>query len=372
MRILMIASEAAPFAQTGGLADVLGALPSALARLGHDVDVVIPRYRGIRGGSLDRRVTFTLAGALNDAAIWIDGSGPVRTVFVDQPAYFDREHLYGTASQDYPDNAERFASLSLAALEWAASRPHRFDIVHAHDWQAGLAPVLLRTGRAPARLAGTPTVITIHNLAYQGVFDASWLPRLGLGWDLMRIDALEYWGRISYLKGGIMFSQAITTVSPHYAQEIQGPEFGFGFDGILRYRSGDLVGILNGIDYDRWDPAHDRFLSEAYDARDLTGKAEAKRQVLRAFGLPAEESDLTRPLIGLISRLSIRRVSISWPRPRNSCRVSTRRSCFWEAATDVTRICGLRSPPGTRVASGFASVSTRRWLTGSKGERISF
>ena len=140
--------------------------------------------------------------------------------------------------------------------------------------------MLLRTGRAPSTLADLPAVFTIHNLAYQGVFDASWLPRLGLGWDLMRIDALEYWGRISYLKGGLMFSRMITTVSPRYAREIQTPEFGFGFDGILRYRSDDVVGILNGIDYDQWDPARDPHLPEPYDANHLAGKRAAKRALL--------------------------------------------------------------------------------------------
>ena len=202
MRILTVASEAVPFAKTGGLADVIGALPVALARLGHDVDVVMPRYRGITAGEESGRVTVRLGGQVADARIWITGdhgpggsaahTGNVRTIFIDYPPYYDRDFLYGTAGQDYPDNPERFAFLAAAALEWAASAPERFDVVHGHDWQAGLVPMLLRTGRAPARLSAIPAVFTIHNLAYQGVFDASWLPRLGFGWDLMRIDALEY------------------------------------------------------------------------------------------------------------------------------------------------------------------------------------
>jgi starch synthase len=313
MRILTVASEAVPFAKTGGLADVIGALPVALARLGQDVDVVMPRYRGITAGERAGRVTVRLGGQVADADVWIAGDrgpggpdpqrGSVRTVFIDHPGYFDRDFLYGTAGQDYPDNPERFAFLALAALEWAASTAERFDVVHAHDWQAGLVPMLLRTGRAPAKMADLPAVLTIHNLAYQGVFDASWLPRLGLGWDLMRIDALEYWGRISYLKGGLMFSRMITTVSPRYAREIQTPEFGFGFDGILRYRSDDVVGILNGIDYDRWDPARDPHLPEPYDASNLAGKRAAKRALLERFGMRADDAGLERPLIGLISRL---------------------------------------------------------------------
>jgi starch synthase len=303
MRILMIASEAVPFAKTGGLADVLGALPGALARLGHDVDVAMPRYRGVTAGEPAGAVTVRLGGQEAEAKITIADAGRVRTIFVDHPPYFDRDYLYGTAEQDYPDNPERFAFLSLAALEWAGSTPHRFDVVHGHDWQSGLAPVLLRNGYGPEKLARTPAVFTIHNLAYQGVFDASWLMRLGLAWNLMRIDALEYWGRISYLKGGIMFSRMITTVSPRYAREIQTPELGFGFDGILRYRAGDLVGTLNGIEYDRWDPARDPDLPEPFDATNLAGKRAAKRMVLETFGMEAGDAALARPLVGLISRL---------------------------------------------------------------------
>jgi starch synthase len=303
MRILTVASEAVPFAKTGGLADVIGALPTALARLGHHVDVVMPRYRGITAGENAGRLTVRLGGQVTDADILIAGAGPVRTIFVDHPQYFDRDFLYGTAGQDYPDNPERYAFLALAALEWAASQPVRFDVVHAHDWQAGLVPMLLHTGRAATTLGPLPSLFTIHNLAYQGVFDASWLPRLGLGWDLMRIDALEYWGRISYLKGGLMFSRKITTVSPRYAQEIQTPEYGFGFDGILRYRGDDVVGILNGIDYDLWDPARDPHLPERYDSSRLVGKQASKRAVLERFGMPVDEGTLARPLVGLISRL---------------------------------------------------------------------
>jgi starch synthase len=300
---LTVASEAVPFAKTGGLADVIGALPFALSRLGHDVDVVMPRYRGIIDGEKAGRLTVRLDGQVSDADVWIACRERVRMIFIDQPSYFDRDFLYGTAGQDYPDNPERFAFLAVAALEWAASVPERFDVFHGHDWQAGLVPMLLNTGRSPAAVARKPSVFTIHNLAYQGVFDASWLPRLGFGWDLMRIDALEYWGRISYLKGGLMFSQMITTVSPRYAREIQTPEYGFGFDGILRYRSHDVAGILNGIDYDQWDPARDPHIPEPYDADDTTGKRAAKRAVLERYGLRVDEAALARPLVGMISRL---------------------------------------------------------------------
>jgi len=299
----MVASEAQPFAKTGGLADVVGALPRALARVGHAGDVVIPRYRGIAAGEPAGTVTVALGGQVAEASIWTVVESGVRTVFIDHPPYFDRDYLYGIADRDYADNAERFAFFAQAALEWAAASTRRHDIVHAHDWQAGLVPVLLQRAD-PARWPSQPaTVFTIHNLAYQGVFDASWLPRLGFGWDLMRVEALEYWGRISYLKAGIVFSSLITTVSPRYAQEIQTPELGFGFDGILRSRANDLIGILNGIDYDQWDPARDPNLPEPFDASKLEGKAAAKRRVLETFGFRWSQVRGRTPLVAMISRM---------------------------------------------------------------------
>jgi starch synthase len=300
----MVGSEAQPFAKTGGLADVLGALPKALTRLGHIVDLVIPRYRGIDVGQPSSSIRVALGGQVDDAQISEIASNGLRTIFVGHQAYFDREYLYGAADRDYPDNPERFAFFCQAALNWAVSTGLRYDVVHAHDWQCGLVPLLLNraasTSPAPKR---PPTVFTIHNLAYQGIFDASWLPRLGFGWDLMRVDAMEYWGRISYLKAGIVFSDLVTTVSPTYAEEIQTKELGFGFDGILSQKSPDLIGILNGIDYDQWDPERDLNLPQPYNASKLKGKAAAKRQLLDTYGLPARAKDRVRPLIGMISRM---------------------------------------------------------------------
>jgi starch synthase len=300
----MVASEALPYAKSGGLADVLSGLPRALARLGHHVDVVIPRYRGITAGTPLGRVDVSLGGQMIDAGIFADITDGVRTLLVDHPAYFDRDYLYGTAGHDYPDNPERFAFLDQAALTWAFSTGDRYDVIHAHDWQGGLVPVLLgRMVRERSSLARVPAVFTIHNLAYQGIFDASWLLRLGLGWDLMHVDSLEYWGRISYLKAGIVFSRTITTVSPRYAREIQSPEFGFGFDGILRQRSSDLVGILNGIDYDQWNPEQDSNLPAPFGASNLERKAAAKQAVLERYQLPVTKPALERPLIATISRM---------------------------------------------------------------------
>jgi starch synthase len=304
MRIMMVGSEAQPWAKTGGLADVLGALPHALGRLGHAVDLVLPRYRGIAAGTPAGNVTVTLGPRRIEAALSVHDQGPVRVVLVDQPGCFDREHLYGTGGRDYPDNPERFAVLAHAALAWVARGPAPVDVVHAHDWQTGLVPLLLRRGEArPATLARAVVVQTIHNLSYQGVCDASWLPRLGIGWDLFHVEALEYWGRVSFLKAGIVFADHVSTVSPGYAREIRTPAYGCGFDGILRARGRDVVGILNGIDYDQWDPATDVHLPAHFDASNLEGKRTVKRAVLETFGLPADDAALARPLVGLVSRL---------------------------------------------------------------------
>lgn len=304
MRVLMVASEAVPFAKTGGLADVLGALPRALARLGHQVDVVMPRYRGITAGKPIGRIHVSLGTIVADADVYAVQADGVRTIFVDHPGYFDRDYVYGTAGHDYPDNPERFAFLTQAALAWMGETGVQYDVAHAHDWQGGLLPVqLMQMFRANGTARRLGCVLTIHNLAYQGIVDASWLPRLGLPWDLMHVDALEYWNRISFLKGGINFSRMITTVSPRYAEEIQTPELGLGFDGILRARRADLVGILDGIDYDQWDPAGDPHIPAPYGVTDLAGKAEAKRRLLQVCGLPDTPAMLERPLVGLISRL---------------------------------------------------------------------
>ena len=293
MRVLMVASEAAPFAKTGGLADVLMALPRALVRLGHAVDVILPRYRGVPEGDHAGVVTVIDGSVARETRIDSVTSHGVRTLFVDHPAYFERDHLYGPAGADYPDNAARFAFLSRAALAWADQGTQSYDLVHAHDWQAGLVPVLHRG----------PVVFTIHNLAYQGLFGAEWLPRIGLRSELLNTNALEFWGRISFLKGGIVFSRLVTTVSPRYAEEIQTEEFGFGFDGILRSRGADLLGILNGIDYDEWNPATDRYVGAPYDAAHPDGKRVAKRRLLDALGLPSGERDVDRPVVGMVSRL---------------------------------------------------------------------
>ena len=194
---------------------------------------------------------------------------------------YDREFYYGTATSEYADNPRRFAVLVRAALEWASRQTTPISIIHAHDWQAGLAPVYLRSRYASApSLAGARSLLTIHNLAYQGRFDKSWMPELDLGWDLFGVNGLEFYGGMSFLKGGVTGADIVTTVSPQYAREIQTPEGGVGFDGILRGRADSLFGILNGIDTAQWNPASDPNLPQPYSATDLAGKRAAKAAVL--------------------------------------------------------------------------------------------
>ena len=302
----MVTPEAHPFAKSGGLAEVSGALPAALVRQGHEVTVVLPRYRGAAPEArADRRTDLVLGPRSFDVG-YVEQPLPdgVRMVLVDAPALFDRPGLYGIDGQDYPDNALRFAVLSRAALEFARLEGQRPDVIHAHDWQAGLVPVYQKMHlSADPSVGGVPVIFTIHNLAFQGIFGREALPALGLGWEVLDPNALEYWGNISLLKGGVNFSEAITTVSPSYAREILTPELGFGFDGALRRRSGDLVGILNGIDTDRWNPETDQFAPH-FSASNLDGKRDAKRALLETVGLAADATSLERPLIGLISRLT--------------------------------------------------------------------
>lgn len=306
LHILMVTPEARPFAKTGGLADVCGALPPALARLGHEVTLVMPRYRGIEADDRGRAASFPF-GPQHYAVRFVERpvSDGVRAMFVEAPDLYDREGLYGDRTGDYRDNAFRFAVLNRAALEYVRRLDRPVSVIHAHDWQASLSAVYARTvlGTDPV-IGRVPVVLTIHNLAFQGLFDAAELPWIGLSPALFRPDRLEYWGRVSALKGGIVFSQKITTVSPTYAREILTREFGFGFDGILAGRARDLTGILNGIDTELWDPARDPQLPARFGPDTLEGKRAVKRALLETAGLPVDEAALARPLVGLVSRLT--------------------------------------------------------------------
>jgi starch synthase len=303
-RILMISSEAAPLAKTGGLADVVGALPSALRPFGHDVAAVIPRYASIELRNA-RRVWDNLHIQLGDSSYTVaiyQAPAGYPLYLIDCPPLFDRKGLYGESGMDYPDNHVRFAVLCRAAIG-VARVLFRTDIFHCHDWQTGLVPAYLRTSLATdPTFLGCKTLFTIHNLGYQGLFPRSALADVGLDPAVYRPDGMEFFGRVSYIKAGIQFADALSTVSPTYAREIQTPEYGFGLDGCLRDRAAVLTGILNGVDYADWNPHSDRHIPAHYTPEDLSGKRECKRQLLAEFGLPNEAMD--RPLIGIVSRFT--------------------------------------------------------------------
>lgn len=303
LHIAYATSEMVPFVKTGGLADVSAALPKALAHLGHRVTVLVPLHRGIDKTALTSRgaANIPLAGESLAASFYAGQAGNVEVVFVDHPPFFDRAFPYGVGSRDYPDNALRFAFFARATLEYFRSRGLRPDIFHAHDWQAGLVPVYLKTHYLEdPTLRRVPSVFTIHNLAYQGNFDLATLAQAELPSHLGTPEALEFYGSLSYLKGGILFAEMVSTVSPRYASEIQTPEMSYGLDGVLHARGGDLVGILNGVDYEEWDPQHDPAIARAYSPVDLAGKAACKDDLLKTFGLPTRPA---LPLLGVVSRL---------------------------------------------------------------------
>ncbi|HET9320905.1 MAG TPA: glycogen synthase GlgA [Bryobacteraceae bacterium] len=304
IKVLMVASEAAPFAKTGGLADVVGALPAQLREFDCEVAVLIPRYRSVDLNSARRiydSLPIWLGGSVHHASLY-QADAPTPFYFLEAPALYDRDGYYGDSSGDYPDNAVRFAVLARAVLA-VARRVFRPQILHCHDWQTGLVPVYLRTVFAhDPTFLGLRTLFTIHNLGYQGLFPPSVLPQIGLDRRVFNMDGLEFFGKVNFMKGGLNFSDALSTVSRRYAAEIQTEEYGFGLDGVLRARSGELHGILNGADYGNWNPETDPHLVAHYSADDLRGKRECKRDLLREFGLP--EAAVARPLLGVVSRLT--------------------------------------------------------------------
>jgi starch synthase len=301
----MVSSEAAPFAKTGGLADVLGALPRALVEEGEEVAVVLPLYRRSvvsNPRTVYERLQFGMGSHGYSATILEQVENGVTYFFVQIPELYDREEFYDEGGREYPDNHLRFAALCHAALGVAR---HLFNpgIIHCHDWQSALLPPLLRdTYRNHPAYLGIKTVFTIHNLGYQGLFPPTALADLGLPNRLFRPDALEFFGQINFLKGGLVFSDFLTTVSPRYAQEIQTPAFGFGLDGLLRARSNALIGILNGADYSSWDPATDPNIPKNFDRVHPKGKQECKRALLAEVGLADDR--VASPVIGIVSRFA--------------------------------------------------------------------
>jgi starch synthase len=306
MNIVFAASEGLPFSKTGGLADVVSALPPALVASGHTVSVYLPKYKQSRLDSprvLLPSVTIPFDDQYRFCSV-VDGGkrSGVQFYFIDYPPFFDREALYGTPAGDYPDNAERFALYSRAVLE-ASKILGVPQIFHCHDWQSALIPVLLRTSYADDPVfRSTSTVFTIHNMGYQGLFEPDTLPLLMLPWDLLTIDKMEFWGKVNFLKGALVFSDHITTVSRKYSQEIQTPEYGFGLEGVLHARAGSVSGILNGVDYSEWNPAKDKLIVRQYSPENLEGKKECKYDLLRQFGL--ERADVDLPVIGVVSRFA--------------------------------------------------------------------
>jgi starch synthase len=307
MKILFAASEVFPFAKTGGLADVAGSLPLALKRLGHDVRVILPRYRmpdplgkelQDTGAKVHVRVgERIITGDLLTGSL----SSDVPVYFVRYDPYFDRERLYGTVKGDYPDNASRFIFFSRAILDTMKSLDFWPEILHLNDWQTGLAALYLKTYKRVRNYSKVSSVFTIHNLAFQGLFWHYDLPLTGLGWDIFTPRGIEFYGRINFMKAGLIAADLITTVSKKYAQEIQTPEYGCGLDGVLRERSQDLYGILNGVDYDFWNPETDPLIPVNYSRSSLEGKTQCKAALLKEFGLGGR---LDRPLIGCVSRLT--------------------------------------------------------------------
>ncbi|MGZ4788282.1 MAG: glycogen synthase GlgA [Terriglobales bacterium] len=307
MQIVFAASEGVPYSKTGGLADVVGALPPALVQLGHQVSVFLPRYKQTKMPPDAKTVIPSLTIPFDDKYRFcsvIDGGthSGVKFYFIEYPPFFERDALYGTSLGDYRDNAERFALYSRAVLE-ATKILGVPDLFHCHDWQTALIPILLRSVYEddPA-FEGVGTVFTIHNMGYQGLFPADTLPLLMLPWDLFTIGKLEFFGKANFLKGAIVFADYVTTVSKKYSQEIQTAEYGFGLEGVLKARAATVTGILNGVDYSEWSPERDPYIVARYSANDTSGKLECKKDLLRQFGL--ENADPKLPVIGIVSRFA--------------------------------------------------------------------
>src|SRR5205807_2478553 len=268
--------------------------------------VYLPRYKQTKLGEtkvLLRSITIPFDDQYRFCTV-LDGGkhSSVQFYFIDYPPFFERATLYGTAAGDYPDNAERFALYSRAVLE-ASKILGVPQVFHCHDWQAALVPVLLRTSYAGDPLfRNTATLFTIHNMGYQGLFPPDTLPLLMLPWDLFTIDKMEFFGKVNFLKGALVFSDFINTVSKRYSQEIQTAEYGFGLEGVLRSRAATVAGILNGVDYSVWSPENDRFAVAKYSAADLSGKAKCKQDLLTAFGISDPNTKL--PVIGIVSRFA--------------------------------------------------------------------
>jgi starch synthase len=309
IQILMAFSEVAPFAKTGGLADVAGSLPAALRELKCDVRVVMPFYNrfiekiaGIKLLLENLPVPFSSQSLAADVYHLILDDGVV-VYFIQRDEFFDRSHLYGTPKGDYFDNFQRFTYFSRAVLALCPGLQFKPNVVHAHDWQSGLVPAYLRHLYGPNEYwSDTTSVFTIHNIAYQGQFSSELFPLTGLPAHFFSMDGMEFWGGINFMKAAIVCADAITTVSPRYSEEIQTIEYGQGLEGVLQKNRSKLHGILNGADYNQWNPETDPYIAANYSRQNLDGKRVCKLDLLREAQLP--ESLMNRPLLGAISRLA--------------------------------------------------------------------
>jgi starch synthase len=308
MRIVYAASECVPFVNTGGLADVIGALPREVATRGHEVVVYLPFYRQV-SSKMKERVAMIRSLTIpfqyyNRFVTVLDGGvhEGVRFYFIDSPELFDREYLYATPTGDYQDNWERFGLFCRAVLE-STKVLGVPDIFHAHDWEAAILPVLLRTTYYfDPLLRNAGAVLTVHNAGFQGSFPPVTVERLLLPWEIFTSDRAEHYNSLNFLKGGLVYSDMITTVSRKYAEELQTPEFGSGLESIFRRRAADLRGILNGIDTVKWNPATDGNIAAHFTADDLAGKTHCRRDLLHAFGLEHARDQV--PVLGIVSRFA--------------------------------------------------------------------
>lgn len=308
LKIFFVSPEAVPFAKSGGLADVSGALPVALRESGADVRIIMPLYSSIK------KSMFNPKPVIEDLTVTIDGIPLIFQIYESKPrkgipAYFVaredlfcRPNLYGDSSGDYYDNLERFSYFSHVALELAQQLDFKPDIIHCHDWQTGLIPALIKGPYDEEFFSGTSVIFTIHNMGYQGIFPAHRFASTGLNKDdYFHQEGLEYWGNISLLKSGIVYADAVTTVSPTYAGEIRTPEFGLGMEGVLANRNESLFGILNGVDYTVWNPEKDRHIASTYSMKSMSGKTACKKDLIAEMSLDASLID--KPVFGLVSRL---------------------------------------------------------------------
>ena len=306
MNVLLASSEVYPYSKTGGLADMVGALAKALARAGHRVGVISPLYLGIRERlsqlkRLDLLLDLPLGVHHVRGEVWtLDAAPGLTFYFVDQPGFYQRAGLYQRDGVDYPDNAERFIFLAKTVGDLASRLDWKPDVVHLNDWQVSLAALYVKSQGRAGQGGGPRTCMTIHNLAYQGVFPPSQFVLTNLPWDYFVPDGVEFYGQLNCLKAGIACADILTTVSPRYSSEIMTQEFGCGLEGLLRKRQSALIGILNGVDYEEWDSSRDPFLKHPYSSEELSGKTANKTELQAELGLPV---DPTIPLFGSIGRM---------------------------------------------------------------------